>query len=214
MVCSIIHIFTLLSIVLLALLFKCFNTMSEKGVYLFFLGIALAISLVSQFTVYSGKQEDVATIYEGIQYSLRSYNYFFFALGIYFRKYGIKSRILCNLSRVFSVVLLFIFGVLWFFNYGWLENITSFLMSAAMCVVICDLIQRDSCPKNKLLEELGRQSYGIYLWHELPIKFVNMLIASPVIRCVLHAIFMIFLYVCIKIGEKFKLVRRLLLGLS
>ncbi len=97
--------------------------------------------------------------------------YFFFILGKYIHE--LKTYHLKNLA-VFTAIAGMATSIYLFFSPNpVLELLNLFAFNTALLYVVLFISQQEMISNNKFLQWLGVHSLGIYLWHVLPIQFVN-----------------------------------------
>lgn len=101
-----------------------------------------------------------------IEYSIRPRYLFFFSIGLIAR-HGVFDFIYCKKKTIFTVLMLMVISVGFFFQNHILENIVEYIFSISLFI---DIIQyKDKAVKNTVAKSLlifmGENSFAIYLWH-------------------------------------------------
>src|SRR5690606_12346245 len=117
--------------------------------------------------------------------TLRPYYFFFFVLGLVLRK-----TLLPKPSFIEYFICALLFGVivhLFFARKPVLSFIIFFLLNTVLLTLILKISVKNLAGKNSLLEWIGVNSMGIYLWHMIPILIAKSYKNTPA-EFYLHAI--------------------------
>tara|TARA_Y100000385_G_C13009291_1_gene600917 strand:- start:182 stop:1141 length:960 start_codon:yes stop_codon:yes gene_type:complete len=144
------------------------------------LATGLSISLVSIILKYCPElYKDLVTtssIIELILHTFRPYFYFFFVLGIIYKKIELKKPMILEYVFTFICVLFVIY--IFYTPNKFLSIITFFLFNSLLLSVAIKLSSNNMILGNKTIEWLGLNSLSIYLWHVIPILICRLIIGT------------------------------------
>lgn len=176
--------------------------------------ISVGSYILQQYPVYKG-MGTLSDICDVILYTFRPFYLIFFVTGMYLRANSPKVNV-----PVFSgiIALLFAFNIYLFFH-PILPLIIAlyFVFNLFALCLLLELANKNRLPFNKVLEWIGVNSLGIYLWHLLPIlilkKVINpqhKLIEFYLAAFITEAIFIVIIWQLSRI----KLLNKYVLGMS
>ena len=138
--------------------------------------ISFISSLLNNFPeIYEG-YGPISSILKMILFTFRPYYYFFFVLGIYFRKTKLeKPKILDYLLPSTALVLvIFIF----YFPNKSLHILNFFVLNSLLVNLVLKISANNLITNYPKIEWVGVNSLGIYLWHVIPIMACKLLIGT------------------------------------
>lgn len=104
-------------------------------------------------------------------HTFRPYFYFFFVFGIYLKKN--LPTINLNLTLIATLVFSSFQIALFFIPSDFLQIPLTFMLNSCLIYLMVYLATLNKLPFNKTIEWIGCNSLGIYLWHLLPILFLQ-----------------------------------------
>ncbi len=112
-------------------------------------------------------------------HTLRPHYFLFFVMGMWLREEKLDTR-----SWVFWVSGAMMFGVyggIFYFHAGITEGMRDGIWIFAnvfLLVAVFRMIRIDALPKSRVMEWMGKESLGIYLWHVLPFLWLKDVIGT------------------------------------
>ncbi|WP_353778457.1 acyltransferase family protein [Winogradskyella sp. 3972H.M.0a.05] len=137
--------------------------------------IGLLISIISILLIKEPKLYQNKTI-ALILNTYRPYYYIFFILGLLYKDLKLKRP-----NRLEFLLPLILFGLviyLFYFPNEIVAFINYFVFNTLLLNLILKMSTNNLAPNNKVLEWIGINSVGIYLWHMIPIIVCNHLIGT------------------------------------
>lgn len=118
----------------------------------------------------------IRKLIEIIQYTFRPFFYFFFSLGIYLRnKQVVKALPLTRLMLfIFSLGTLLLF----FYQKHIISILLFFLFNIYLLYYLIEKVQTGVTRSAMVIEWIGINSFGIYLWHVIPIIWIRLVIGT------------------------------------
>lgn len=136
-----------------------------------FLSIALFLSVCSiTLGKYPGIYQNWGALKELISivtHTFRLYFFFFFALGVVYRKFELKRP--KTIEYILPLLLLILVPYLYFYPNKILSIVQLFLLNIVLFNLIIKLCVNSLLIKSDIFEWMGQNSLAIYLWHVVPI---------------------------------------------
>ncbi|WP_460218118.1 acyltransferase family protein [Psychroserpens sp. MEBiC05023] len=156
----------LLSWIILSLSFKRLKISNT-----FLLGIALIISIISFYLVYYPVTYQgfgiISTFTEAFLYTFRPYFYVFFVLGFVYR--NLELNIPKTIDYVLPLVFFILVPVMYYAPNKALKIINFLLFNTFLIHLILKVVSNNALGRVQIIEWMGLNSLGLYLWHVIPI---------------------------------------------
>jgi acyltransferase len=159
-----------LSWVLLTWSLKKFS-LSDRSLLIFGIIISTLFYILKENPDWFINIRYLGRVLEIILYTFRPYFFVFFVVGNYLKsnpiQMNLKTPIIYNLIGVLTLVTLF------YFPHPFLYGILFFIFNFYILTILIQYSVEDRLPHSKVIEWLGINSLGIYLWHVVPILLIE-----------------------------------------
>ncbi len=173
--------------------------------------IGMVISFIlyvisKQIPFFPSKDQTLLTnILSGFLYTFRGYFLFFFIFGYILRDVEI------NINRYHVLITCILFSAnvafyFWFVSNIFIHGLLWYVFNASLIYLIIGGIRHKIFPKIEIVEYIGRQSMGFYLWHMIPILIASKIFMTDYIYYITTTIFFLLFLIIYRILEKIEFV--------